>query len=344
MAATTRSSSKAATKKQGVSSQNAKVTKKVATTSKASSASSAGKKKAATATVGKKQKKEEEVKNKEEEQPAADEEFDSTDNESSSDEEDTYLKGFDDEEQDVEAAEKEGEYDEKSGISKNAATAKQQKEQLDNAKAKVAEVTKSKKTSDASSNDANNSSTKKARGVLYIGRIPHGFYESQMRAYFGQFGDILHLRLSRNKKTGASKHYAFIEFKDADVARVVSETMDNYLLFGHILKVKLVPTEDVRDDLFVGADRKFTVVDWQGINQQKTNEPKTRKAWDEIQERAKERREKAAERVKSLGIDYVYQAATATPKKETAAAASKVTKAKATKPKATKKKTTKKSA
>ncbi|KAF5095601.1 hypothetical protein D0Z00_003078 [Geotrichum galactomycetum] len=340
MAATTRSSSKAAAKKQGVSSQNAKVTKKVATTSKAAGASAAGKKKAATATAGKKQKKEEEVKEKEEEQPAADEEFDSTDNESSSDEEDTYLKGFDDEEQDVEAAEKEGEYDAKSGISKNAATAKQQKEQLDNVKAKVAEVTKNK---DASSDDAN-SSTKKARGVLYIGRIPHGFYESQMRAYFGQFGDILHLRLSRNKKTGASKHYAFIEFVDADVARVVSETMDNYLLFGHILKVKLVPTEDVRDDLFVGANRKFTVVDWQGINQQKANEPKTRKSWDEIQERAKERREKAAERVKSLGIDYVYQATAASPKKETAAAASKVTKAKATKPKATKKKTTKKSA
>lgn len=334
MAATTRSSSKAANKKQGVSSQSAKVTKKVATTSKGSGASAAGKKKATTATAGKKQKKE--VKEQEEEQPAADEEFDSTDNESSSDEEDTYLKGFDDEEQDVEAAEKEGEYDAKSGISKNAATAKQQKEQLDNAKAKVAEVTQSKKASDASSDDVNNGNTKKVRGVLYIGRIPHGFYESQMRAYFGQFGDILHLRLSRNKKTGASKHYAFIEFTDADVARVVSETMDNYLLFGHILKVKLIPTEEVRDDLFVGADRKFTVVDWQGINQQKANEPKTRKTWNEIQERAKERREKAAERVKSLGIDYVYQSATATPKKE-AAAASKVTKSKATKKKTTKK-------
>lgn len=38
------------------------------------------------------------------------------------------------------------------------------------------------------------------RGVIYLGRIPHGFYEDQMRNYFSQFGDITRLRLSRNKK------------------------------------------------------------------------------------------------------------------------------------------------
>jgi len=38
------------------------------------------------------------------------------------------------------------------------------------------------------------------RGVVYLSRIPHGFYEDQLRAYFSQFGDITRLRLSRNKK------------------------------------------------------------------------------------------------------------------------------------------------
>lgn len=36
--------------------------------------------------------------------------------------------------------------------------------------------------------------------TLYIGRIPHGFYEDEMRGYFSQFGDVLRLRLSRNKQ------------------------------------------------------------------------------------------------------------------------------------------------
>lgn len=38
------------------------------------------------------------------------------------------------------------------------------------------------------------------RGVLYLGRIPHGFFEDEMRAYFTQFGDVTRLRLSRNKR------------------------------------------------------------------------------------------------------------------------------------------------
>jgi len=37
-------------------------------------------------------------------------------------------------------------------------------------------------------------------GVVYVGRIPHGFYEKEMREYFSQFGKINKLKLSRNKK------------------------------------------------------------------------------------------------------------------------------------------------
>ncbi|KAF9609023.1 hypothetical protein IFM89_012463, partial [Coptis chinensis] len=48
--------------------------------------------------------------------------------------------------------------------------------------------------------------------VLYIGRIPHGFYETEMREFFKQFGDIKNLRIARSKKTGKSKHFGFIEF------------------------------------------------------------------------------------------------------------------------------------
>merc|ERR1711988_1317815 len=38
------------------------------------------------------------------------------------------------------------------------------------------------------------------RGVVYLGRIPHGFYEKQMMGFFSQFGTVTRLRLSRNKK------------------------------------------------------------------------------------------------------------------------------------------------
>jgi len=61
-------------------------------------------------------------------------------------------------------------------------------------------------------------------------------------------------------QTGASKHYAFLEFDSLPVARIVAETMDNYLLTGHILRCKVIPKEDVHPELWVGANRKWRVV------------------------------------------------------------------------------------
>jgi nucleolar protein 15 len=61
-------------------------------------------------------------------------------------------------------------------------------------------------------------------------------------------------------KTGRSKHYGFIEFVSAPVAQIVAETMDNYLLMGHIMACKVVPKDDVHPELWLGANRKWRVV------------------------------------------------------------------------------------
>ena len=41
------------------------------------------------------------------------------------------------------------------------------------------------------------------------------------------------------------------------MAEIVAETMDNYLLMGHILRCKVIPKEEVHPQLWVGANRKF---------------------------------------------------------------------------------------
>ena len=58
-------------------------------------------------------------------------------------------------------------------------------------------------------------------------------------------------------QTGASKHYAFIEFENATTAEIVADTMDNYLLLGHLLKCKIIPSEQVHPRLWIGANKKF---------------------------------------------------------------------------------------
>jgi nucleolar protein 15 len=44
------------------------------------------------------------------------------------------------------------------------------------------------------------------------------------------------------------------------VAEIVAETMDNYLLMGHILKCKVIPKSEVHPELWIGADKKFKKV------------------------------------------------------------------------------------
>ena len=43
-------------------------------------------------------------------------------------------------------------------------------------------------------------------GVVYVGHIPHGFYEDEMRGFFSQFGTVNRLRLSRSKKVTSYTH------------------------------------------------------------------------------------------------------------------------------------------
>ncbi len=134
-------------------------------------------------------------------------------------------------------------------------------------------------------------------------RIPHGFYEHEMRAYFSQFGSITRLRLSRNRNTGASKHYAFIEFASAEVANIVASTMNSYLLFGHILRCKVVPPEQVHEKLWVGANRRFKKVPWNRIQGRQLDMPMGREGWERRVETEKKRREKRNEVLKEIGYE-----------------------------------------
>lgn len=200
------------------------------------------------------------------------------------------FKGFD-------STDDENDEDEISESQKEALQKKQLTEQEIKTKAEAAE-TKSKEGGKKNKTDE--------KGVVYVGRVPHGFFETEMQAYFSQFGTITRLRLSRNRKTGKSKHYAFIEFESSEIARVVAETMDNYLLFGHILKVKPVPAEQVHEKMFLGANKRFRVMPWAEIQKDNFERKRSQKEWDDKQKQEENRRAARQERLASMGIDFKY--------------------------------------
>lgn len=164
-------------------------------------------------------------------------------------------------------------------------------------------ATKSKKARLAAENNATQSESSR---VVYLGRIPHGFYEEQMSGFFKQFGKVTRLRLSRNKRTGKSKHFAFIEFQDAEVAKIVAETMNDYCLFDHKLACHLIPTTRIHERLFVGANKAFKVHNHVAQSRKEYNAERTflqeRKRCKRILKKETQKRNI----LETLGINYQY--------------------------------------
>ncbi|XP_011881996.1 PREDICTED: MKI67 FHA domain-interacting nucleolar phosphoprotein-like [Vollenhovia emeryi] len=92
------------------------------------------------------------------------------------------------------------------------------------------------------------------RGVVYVGHIPHGFYEEQMEDYFKQFGNITRVRVARSKRTGKSRGYGYVEFLHPQVARIAADTMNNYLMCGRLLKATYIPPEKQHFGFFSGEN------------------------------------------------------------------------------------------
>lgn len=124
-----------------------------------------------------------------------------------------------------------------------------------------------------------------------------------MREYFVQFGPISRLRLSRNRTTGASRHFAFIEFEHEEVAKIAANTMDNYLMFGHILKAKFVAKEQVHENLFKGAGKRFKKVPWNRIERMQLAGA-DRETFRDRATREEKRRRNKADKLKELGYEF----------------------------------------
>ena len=143
-------------------------------------------------------------------------------------------------------------------------------------------------------------------GVVYVGRLPHGFFEDQLRAYFSQFGDIKRLRLSRNKNTGRSKHYGFMEFESPDVAEIVVDTMNNYLLDGHLLQLAMIPSKEVDPNLWIGANRKFRRVPMDRVERKRRSKSRSAEQRAEVNRKLMQRQKKRRAALARAGIKYDF--------------------------------------
>lgn len=115
------------------------------------------------------------------------------------------------------------------------------------------------------------------------------------------------MRLSRVKKTGKPKSYAFLEFASPAVAAIAADAMDGYLLFSQRLSVKVLSPESVHPALFKGANRVFTKVPWRKLEAGRVNKKLSAEEAAKRAGRAARADKKRAERIEKAGIDYQYE-------------------------------------
>ena len=106
-------------------------------------------------------------------------------------------------------------------------------------------------TSKSGSHNKNQKSAKsKDSSVIYLGHIPHGFFEKEIKSFFSQFGEVTKVKLFRSKKTNNSKGYAFVKFEAADIALVAAEAMNGYFLNDRQLDCHVVPPAKLHRGMF----------------------------------------------------------------------------------------------
>jgi cold-inducible RNA-binding protein len=73
--------------------------------------------------------------------------------------------------------------------------------------------------------------------TLYVGNISYSMKEDELKNAFGQFGEVVSVKIIIDKRTGKSKGYGFVEMgSDADADAALSN-MNGKELAGRNVKV-----------------------------------------------------------------------------------------------------------
>ena len=77
------------------------------------------------------------------------------------------------------------------------------------------------------------------RMTIYAGNLPYTIGETQLRETFEEYGEVLKLRLIRDRETGQSKGFAFVEMRhDREALHAIGQ-LDHANWEGRTISVNL---------------------------------------------------------------------------------------------------------
>ncbi len=80
---------------------------------------------------------------------------------------------------------------------------------------------------------------------IYVGNLPYNTTEDELRNLFSQAGTVASVALIKDRDTGQSKGFAFVEMSNQSEAEKAIQTFNGYSLGNRPLKVNMArPRED----------------------------------------------------------------------------------------------------
>jgi RNA recognition motif-containing protein len=93
---------------------------------------------------------------------------------------------------------------------------------------------------------------------LYVGNLPFSTTEEELRTLFTQAGAVISVSLIKDRETGRSRGFAFVEFGSQAEAEKAVSLFNNTQLDNRTLKVNLArPREESGKFRRSGGNRRF---------------------------------------------------------------------------------------
>ncbi len=74
---------------------------------------------------------------------------------------------------------------------------------------------------------------------LYVGNLDYNLDESQLQKYFEKYGEVSSVTIIKDKDTGESKGYGFVEMADKEGGKKALERMNGSEVNGRRIKVNI---------------------------------------------------------------------------------------------------------
>ena len=81
---------------------------------------------------------------------------------------------------------------------------------------------------------------------IYVGNLPYNTTEDDLRTLFAQAGTVASVALIKDRDTGQSKGFAFVEMSNQSEAEKAIQTFNGYMMGTRPLKVNLARPREER--------------------------------------------------------------------------------------------------